>query len=193
MQHVLNVYFLPHIIKLKRSVFSLGFNFLRFIGQTPIVQGRVHGLLAVAGGHVQIRVDNPVRFVIRIRVLQSKHRLRILQLKNTTLHVFLKMYVLPRLAEHQRALRLVLVLLLMPARIIPRVSVPHQILLVDVFYRLKVAFGRLKFEAVALLERDLEMLFLFGFRGERFALSQLLFLEKSSRYQLRVFRMGNCC
>lgn len=187
MQHVLNIYFLTHIVKLKRSVFSLGFNFLHFIGSAVV---HTADLLAVAGGHVQIGIDNPVRFVSGI--LQSKHRLRVLQL-NTALHVLLKVYIFARLPEHQRALRLVLVLFLMPARIIRRVSVPHQVLFVNVFYWLKIAFGRLKFETVALLEGDLKMFFLFAFRRERFALGQLLVLKKRSGNELRVFLVWYCC
>lgn len=188
MQHVLNIYLLPHIVKLKRSVFSLGFDFLRFVCRASLLLAA--GLPAVARTHVQISIDNSVRFVSRI--LQSEQRLRVLQL-NTALHVLLEVNIFTRLPEHQRALRLVLVLFLMPARIIRRVSVPHQVFLVNVFYWLKVAFGRLKFETVALLERNLEMFFRFAFRRERFTLGQLLVLEKRSWHELRVLRVWYCC
>lgn len=72
------------------------------------------------------------------------------------------------------------------------VPVSHQILFVYVFDRLKVAFSRLKSEAVAFLKGNLEVLLLLALRGERFALCQLLVIEKSPRYELGMLLMRYC-
>lgn len=63
----------------------------------------------------------------------------------------------------------------------------------DILDGLKITFGRLEPEAVTLLQGDLEVLLLFGLRGERLAFGQLLVLEKRTRDQFRTVLWVRYC
>ena len=182
---MLNVNLLSYIVKTKRCVFSLWLGLLRFALRRRATFMRA---LLVSLRHVKVGVDHPVRLL----GAPAQHRLRVLQL-HRALHALGEIEAAVVVAgshHHQRALGLLLGLVaLVVARaalgVVRHVAVLHEVLLVDVPDGLEVALGRLELEAVALLQRDLEVLFVLRLRRKRLALGQGL-VEEGSRDELRV-------